>query len=257
MKQWKYILILALSFAATASVFIKACDCVAPFWRIFCDFIAMIGSGVFCSTIVSWFFEMQSKAKEKRDREEQKKFVFASVKNSFSRLLERELVEASEYYAKYFSEKDVPYCKEKNTLSQIGEKLVWLFEQFETAENVEQSAEILTITVESMKQDEEKQKRLVTNNAIYYKLMFRALSELSSYYNTCFIAGLITEEQVEVLKDLAWDVDIISICEPEIGVDDGSVLVFKRMLFEKTKDYISALNISTSECTEIRCKNIF
>ena len=257
MKLWNYIVVLISSFLLTAAMFVKACDCTTNLGALLCDFIAMIGGGVFCSTLVSWLIEKQNRAKEARNRDEQRKFVFASARNSFIRLFERELVEISTYYAEYLSKSEVKWKKEEITLPQIGEKLVWLLNQIEAAENAEKEAEVLIISVESMKQDEEKKRHLVTSNKVYYKSLHQILTELSTFYNTYFIAGLITGWQVELLRDLTWEINDILVFEPDIGIDDGTILVFKRMLFEKVKEYILALDISPNEEVHVHYRNAF
>lgn len=95
MKREKYIRIIVISLIMTLTLLLKMCECITVPWTILCDFIAMIGGGILCSTIVSWIIDEQNKNKEKRAREEQRKYIFSSVKNSFIRLFERELFQLS------------------------------------------------------------------------------------------------------------------------------------------------------------------
>ena len=257
MKRWKYVVILTLSFLATATVFIKACDCITTFWRMVFDFLAMIGSGVFCSTIVSCFIEAQNKAREKRDRAEQRKFVFSAARNSFIRLFTREILNISMYYSKYITQEDTEWVKEDVGLQNIGDKILLLLKGLAADEEKKRTCNSNTITVESMKQEDELKNHLVTNNKIYYKSLHQSLSELSTFLNTYFIAGLVTEQQVELLKELTWDIDDILLCDPDIGVGDGNILEFKRILFEKTHQYLSVLDVPDDYLAHAHYKNVF
>ena len=257
MKRSKYMMMLIMSFVLMCTMFMKLCKGIPDSVSILFDFLAMIGGGVLCSTIVSWYIDVQNKNKEQSDREEQRKYIFSSAKNSFRRLFERELFEISNYYAKCRVKHSVGWIKEELDLPEMSKKLVWLLDEIEIAEENERKDDILIITLESMKRDEEKRKHLVKNNELYYRSLHQALSELSTFYSTYMIAGLLNEEQIELLKELTWDIHDILLYEPEIGLDDGMILVFKKSLFEKTHQYLSVLDIEENEKVYVHYKNVF
>lgn len=213
--------------------------------------------GILCSTIVSWIIDEQNKQKEKRDREEQRKYIFSSAKNIFIRLFERELYEISNYYAKHRIKHSVGWIKEEINLQEMSEKLVWLLNEIEIAEEDEQKEDILVITVESMRRDEDKKNKLVKNNEFYYRSLHQALSELSTFYSTYMIAGILNEEQIELLKELTWDIHDILLYEPDIGVDDGTILMFKKNLFEKMCQYLSVFGIGENDKVHVHYKGVF
>ena len=115
----------------------------------------------------------------------------------------------------------------------MSEKLVWLLNEIEMAEEDERKEDILVITVESMRRDEDKKNKLVKNNEFYYRSLHQSLSELSTFYSTYMIAGILNEEQIELLKELTWDIHDILLYEPDIGVDDGTILYLKRICLRK------------------------
>ena len=257
MKREKYIRIIVISLIMTLTLLLKMCECITVPWTILCDFIAMIGGGIFCSTIVSWIIDEQNKNKEKRAREEQRKYIFSSVKNSFIRLFERELFQLSNYYAEFMVKKPVKWIKEEINLPEMSKKLVWLLNEIEMAEEDEREGDILIITLESVRRDEEKRKYLVKNNEFYYRALHQILSELSTFYSTYMIAGLLNEEQIELLKELTWDIHDVMLFEPDIGVDDGTILVFKKSLFEKMSQYFSVFSILENEKVHVHYKDVF
>ena len=257
MKRSKYIYMLGISLIMTMAMLLKMLECLTEPWTILCDFIAMIGGGIFCSTIVSWIIDEQNKNKELREREEQRKYVFSSVKNSFIRLFERELLVISSYYAEYITRHSNKWVKEEITLPEMSKKLVWLLSEIEMEEEKQKECDTLIITLESLKLDEEKKKYLVTDNELYYRLLHQSLSELSTFYNTFLIAGLLNEEQIEQLKELTWDIHDVLLYEPNIGVDDGTILVFKKTLFEKMCQYLSVFDILENEKVNVHYKDVF
>lgn len=257
MKHCKYIITLAFSLLLTSMMFVKLIEGVSYSASVVCDFLAMIGGGIFCSTLVSWFVEEQNKAKEKRNKEEQRKFILVAARNGFIRLIERELVELSTYYAKYLSTDPGGWVREDIGLVQISEKIVWLLTEIEVAEETERERDCCTITTDHLKKDEDKKKRLVVNNKMYYKSLQQTLLELSTFYNTYLIADVITTQQIETLKELAWEVNDVLMYEPDFGIDDGTILMFKRLLFEKASRYFACLDISTDDTGHAHYRNVF
>lgn len=139
----------------------------------------------------------------------------------------------------------------------MSKKLVWLITEIEIAEEKERESEITLITSESLKRDEAKSKRLVIKNELYYRALHQALSELSTFYGTYMIAGILTEEQIELLKELTWDIHDILLFKPDSGVDVETILAFKKNLFEKMCQYLSIFNILENDKMCVHYKDIF
>lgn len=256
MKRSKYIAMIIVSFLLTCTMFVKLCKYAPYLVEISCDFLAMIGGGILCSTIVSWYIDKQNRIKEKCNRDEQRRSVMASAKNNFMRLFERELLEITTYHAKYLTKQTVEWVRGKMSLSETGIKLVWLLNEIIIAEE-EGNKDVITITLQSMEQDKEMNRHLVASNKLYYKSLYQSLSEISTSYNTYFIEGVLNEKQIEVLKELTWDIQDVLLYEPEIGVGDGTILEFKKILFEKTGQYLSVFDVLDNEEINVHYKNVF
>ena len=84
-KTRNHIFLIIVSLFITSVMFLKVCECITPFGTVLCDFIAMIGGGILCSIIVSWIIEVRNKGKEKRDKEEQRKYILTSARNRFEK----------------------------------------------------------------------------------------------------------------------------------------------------------------------------
>lgn len=222
------------------------------FCSTFLDFVVMIGNGVFCSIIISWLIDEQNKAKEKRVQNEQRKYIFSTIKNNYIRIFERELKEMSVYYAKHVADSEVEWCKEEVSIEEIAKKILWLLQVIEKKETEDDSH---TITTSTIKQSEDKRKMLSSNNRIYYNQLYQNLNDIAVNYNWFYVSNILSEEQIELLKELTWDVHDVLMIEPDIGIGDGSVLEFKKIFFEKTNTFLSVLDITENHKTHIHYKN--
>ena len=256
MKKRNYIFISVISFLLMSIIFLKPCVQNCSVWlTALCDFIVMIGSGIFCSTVVSWIIDLQNKKKQECERDEQRNFILSSVRNSYIRVFERELKEMALYYSKYLLEQKADWHKEDIPIVEIKEKILCLLEKFEQAEAEER--ETHTITVETINQNDVKRKMLAINNRFYYTQLHQNIEELSVYYNWFLISNILTEEKIELLKELAWDVEDVLRFEPEFGLDDGSIIEFKKIFFEKTSKFTVALDISENDKIHVHYNNVF
>ena len=255
MKTKNYIFLIIVSLVMTSVMFLKLCEGVTPFGMVLCDFIAMIGGGILCSTIVSCIIEVRTKRKEKLDKEEQRKYILASVRNRFIRLFEREMFGISLYYDKHISENLHKWETETFSVRQIGAKLVWLLNEIQAEEEKERQSDVI-ITID-LKKIEEQRKFLISSSEIYYESLLQSLLEMDASYNMYLISGLLNEHQIEVLRDLARDIQDVLLCTPEECIDDGTVLEFKKILFEKASQYCAVFDILDDEKVRVQYKNVF
>ena len=223
------------------------------FCSTFLDFVVMIGNGVFCSIIISWLIDEQNKAKEKRVQDEQRKYIFSTIKNNYIRIFERELKELSVYYDKHLANGDVEWCKEDISIKEIAQKILWLLQVIEKTEAEDDSH---TITTSTIKQSEDKRKMLSSNNRIYYNQLYQNLNDIAVNYNWFYVSNILSEEQIELLKELTWNVHDVLMIEPDIGIGDGSVLEFKKIFFEKTNTFLSVLDISENHKIHVHYRDL-
>ena len=78
-------------------------------------------------------------------------------------------------------------------------------------------------------------------------MLHQALTEMSIFYNNYYIEGLLSEQQIEVLKALERDVHDILRFGSDDHCDVDVVLTFKKLLFEKMDRYFSVLQQSQDE----------
>ena len=197
MTKKRYVVYLVVSGIFTLALLVKLCPLFPSNLYVVLDLIAMLGGGVFCSTLVSWFVEAQNKKREIQSQEKQREYILASVKSSFLRLYERELHEFSGYYNKYIAKNSANWVREELQITAIAQKLTWLINKFEEEKNNESSSEVITISLDYLKHRDDQNRALVSRNQLYYKSLHKHLLELSSHYSTYLISGIFSEQQID------------------------------------------------------------
>jgi hypothetical protein len=66
---------------------------------------------------------------------------------------------------------------------------------------------------------------------------------LSANFALFLSSGIFTEKDIDNLKSLTSDVEDVIMFSSDLELDDGTVLVIKKVLFEKTVEIMAALNI--------------
>lgn len=209
-----------------------------------CSFLSVMGSGVFCSAFVTLCNEKQNKTNEKKKKDEQREYLISSVKQSFMRLCEREFMEFSRFYAECILKKDNKIVKEPFTVKDIGRKMCVFIEKIEDFEaEVSKKENVVVISMETLEFERIKKKHLIANNLIYYNSLLQQLSGLLSATPTYLVSEIFTSKDVDDLKSLTSDIQDIISFSSDLQLEDGSVLAFKKILFEHVEDILALLMI--------------
>ena len=216
-----------------------------PYWcSVIIDLVAMLGSGVVCSALVSLLIEIQNNSRANNVLRDQRDFILKSAKNKLIRLYEMELKNLSLYYTSNILNQKKNWKKEELTISEIGARLVFLTDKINTAEAENISADMLTIDADYDRREKNRYRLLVEENLAYYELLHQALLDLSNNSHTYLLAGIFTEDRIENIDFLASQVHNVISFSSENGLEELLVLDFKRMFFEDTKDILEFLEIS-------------
>jgi hypothetical protein len=255
MTKRNYIICLILSGLTTLLLLLKLFPWYPVNQYVWLDLAAIFGGGVFCSTIVSWIVEAQNAKRDQETQQKQREYILATVKSRFIRLYERELLELCTCYSKYQSSGNHPWINEDMPISSFSSKIIWLLDEFIFSER--RYYESHHLNIEIIRQREKMFTHLFSNNLIYYKTLHQNLMELSTQFTTFLIAGVFTEEQIDVLKDLTFDLqDIINFSSTD-DIDTETCLTFKKLLFEKTEKNLHALGISLDTSAHAHYRNVF
>jgi len=231
MTKKKYIVYLIVSGILTLLLLLKLCPCFPSTLHVVLDLIAMLGGGVYCSTLVSWFVEAHNTKRDEEKQKMQREYILAATKSRLLRLYERELSGFTTYFDKHIKHNDAKWIREDLQITDIAEKLIWLINQIEADEKKELEAHL--ITLESMQRNTQKHLFLVEQNQMQYKSLLQNLEELGTQFTTYLLSDIFNEQQIDTLKDLALDVHDIITFAPEEGIGDGTILVSKKCYLRK------------------------
>lgn len=255
MTKWRYLLLIGVGAAFTFILPLKLCAVVSDGWGVALDIAAMLGSGIVCSASVSWFIDAQNEKRDKDTQERQREYILASVKNMFEDLYAKELTQFSDYYNKYISLRKVERTIVRLTVSEMGKKLAWLIDKIEYDEK-DETEECTVITTETIRRSEERRLCLIKRNLGYYKLLHQKLLELSTHFSAYLISKVLTEEQIEGLKELTSDIHSVLLLSPDDSENDDTILTFKELLFKKTEEVVALLSITDEAKVRVHYRDV-
>lgn len=218
-----------------------------------CAWLSMLGGGVLCSALVSWSFEKQNQQREQKQKNAQKEYLLKSVKDGFQRLCEREFFMLSCFWTTHIQNEGYKLRRETFALKTVGQNICDLLTKIEKhEENKRNSDEIIVITLESMKFDEIKKKQLASGNMVYYNSMLQSLTELLDEAPLFLSSGIFSNTDIENLKSIRGDIQDVISFSSDYELEDGTLIAFKKILFEKTEEIMTMLDIPAD--TQISCQ---
>lgn len=251
MKKISYVCMFVIGGILSLTMLLDLFD--IPCWAsVVCSFMSMLGSGVLCSSLVSFLIEKQNEARDKKLKSEQREYLIRSVKYRFMRLCEREFSEMSYYYSNYILHNNTKLSKSDFTIEHIGCSICDLLKKIEQNETIKKaSTSEIIVSPETIKFSATKFRHLVSSNTPYYNSLIQSLTDLSVDYPLLLSTRIFTDTDIENLKELASLLEDVIRFSSEMDLEDGTVLEFKKILFEQTSSILSSLNISAD--TVISC----
>ena len=222
---------------------------------VFFSFLSVIGSGVFCSALVTCLVEKQNEKNEKKQKDAQREYLLTSVRDGFVRLCERELFELSTYYFRGIKKYTGKPIRETILIKDVGEKICSVIEKIEEYEDeILNSDEVFVKTDDTLKLSEEKMRRLISNSIIYYESLLQHITNLSNNFPLCLSSGIFCENQIDDMRTFMGDIQDVIRFSSESDLYDGTLLEFKKILFKRTVEILQMLDM-TSEST-VSCYTI-
>ena len=208
------------------------------------SFFSMLGGGVLCSALVSFLIEKQNSERDRKQKEEQRTYCLSAVKSGFERLCERELAQLSIYYTKYVIGNNEKWKREEISFEKVTDTICALLAGIENYEKKKAKEEReLVITLETLEVDKSKKSMLALANKPCYDFLLNALERLSNDFPLYLSSGILSKQDVDTLNSLIVDLRDILIFSSEDTYDEGTIMVFKKDLFEKSKEIAVVLNI--------------
>ena len=241
----KYYLMMIIGVVLTLLLFNKLCGEIPTWLTISLDVLAMLGSGIFCSAIVSLIIDKQNQKVSVEKIEEQRNFILSSSQRNIVNLYKRELTELSIYHTNYILKEKGKWIKQELTLSEIGEEIVSLLNKIKEFENKQViTADMTVIDSDYIKREEKKYPHLAKNTRLYYENLYQDIQRIISQADSYFINDIFDKKQIDDFKMFAWEVQDNLSFSSEQEVFDGTLLETKLTFFEKTDEIISLLKIS-------------
>ena len=181
------------------------------------NILAMLGSGIFCSAIVSYFLDKRQELINLQKQLDSQRFLYSDLINEISFLMSREIKYLSIY------SNDVIECQETKKSLSLYEATHLIQKLLETARK---SIAIGTLSINNT-QTSDFLRNITFDN---YKIVQKKLSNILS--NGCFYlkSGVLNEKSLSNLKDIETNITLIILCLHE---NDLSVIINKKLDFFK------------------------
>ena len=219
-------------------------DCVYGCWKQVINILAMLGSGVFCSAIVSWIIEHNNIKMINEERLIQSKFVLRRVFNRLNTYIFWEIGQLSQY-----SLLSIEDSKKKREFNEFTQK--------EIIDKINEYLLAINDSIESIYQwsdviDSKYLKRVEKRDSLVFKQVLpivkrlkeeitNVLSDVSMYY----INEVLDGDKVKALEELEiMLVDIINFSE---GESIELTLEFKKIFFENLQGILERLEVNLKD----------
>ncbi len=255
MTKNKYPLLLLSGGIATLTLLFRIISNIPSWANITIDILTMLGSGVFCSALVSIFIERQNKAFEESRKAEQRAYIFLSAKDRLKRIYSRELYQLSLFYAKYVLKKETKLVQVELTIKELSEKLIYVIDKIiALKESESRIANMLTIDADYINRVEHEYDFLVKRNQDFYVTAHQSFAEILNNFNIYYASGIISENDKNDLAIIDGEIEDIITFSTQAELDDCTLLEFKENFFQNMK--MSLLYLGVSEEEIIKCNYI-
>ena len=238
----KYFWMIAVGFVLTISFI--ATIWLKGVWDTIFNIVAMIGSGILCSAVVSYIIEISNNKRDEKLKQEQQKYILSSAKDSLLWLFSLEYKNLSEYLTlsdttnKFKTNKTELEVKEilnevSNYLSQITNNASICF-QFT---NVIDSNYLTRI--------KRRDDLAFKNNLPYYEKLNKELLKIIEDSNYYYTTEIFTKEQLKIIQDIQIDIDPIIYYSNENNLD--ILFEFKEIFITNISKHLNLFNIKESD----------
>lgn len=243
----KYIIMMVSGIVLTLLLFCTIW--VSSCWDIVFNVFAMLGSGVFCSAIVSLIVEQNNERREKQRKQEQRDFLLSSLKNAIELLTMAEINALSRHCLLDRDEKQVKRIKEDMLIHTAIGKIR------EYISIVVNNTELLWPNTPNIDTDLIDRMNTINKFAyketvIYYqaisKILLNIISDSSSYYAN----GILNDKQIDELKTLSVLIEDVILNSNENTLD--LLISYKDILFENLEANLDVLQMDRSRVINYR-----
>ncbi len=238
----KYIWMIVIGFVLTISFI--ATIWTNKTWTIIFNIIAMIGSGILCSAVVSYIIGISNNKRDEKLKQEQQEYILSSVKDSLLWLFSLEYKNLSEYLI--LGDTTNKYKTNKKEL-EVEEALNEVSNYLRQITNNATICFLYTNVIDSnyLTRIKRRDDLAFKNNLPYYERLNKELLKINGDSNYYYTTGIIGKEQLSVIRNIQIDVDQIIYHSNENNLD--TLFEYKEMFITNISKHLSLFNIKESD----------
>lgn len=204
------------------------------------NIIAMIGSGIFCSALVSLIIEQSNKKRELQRKQDEQKFILSSVKDILISITKSELRYLSEYV-----------LFENNSAKTIKRDLSFPLQIKNVTKYLTDIINSLykntSVVIDENYLKKQKRKRDLAYGMLlpYYRTLNHSLLKVIEDSPFYYINGNLSEDTIKALKKIQQNIDDIITYSSEETID--LLFEFKKIFFEHISPIVKVLGINENE----------
>lgn len=238
----KYIWMIVIGFVLTISFI--ATIWTNKTWTIIFNIIAMIGSGILCSAVVSYIIGISNNKRDEKLKQEQQEYILSSVKDSLLWLFSLEYKNLSEYLI--LGDTTNKYKTNKKEL-EVEEALNEVSNYLRQITNNATICFLYTNVIDSnyLTRIKRRDDLAFKNNLPYYERLNKEPLKINGDSNYYYTTGIIGKEQLSVIRNIQIDVDQIIYHSNENNLD--TLFEYKEMFITNISKHLSLFNIKESD----------
>lgn len=217
-------------------------------WNIIINIIAMIGSGILCSAIVSYIIEISENKRIEKLKCEQQNYILSSVKYSILSLLSSEYKNLSEYVTLNNTTNKFKTTNEEIEIQTVIDKLSdWI--NYITS-NVSVCYQYSNVIDSNFLVKIKRRNELAFQFLLpYYEKLNKDLLKIYGDSNIYFIDGIFDKEQLDKIHSIQIDVDSIIAYSNESNIE--LLFEYKKIFISDIKNILDMFSIEQSQ--KIKC----
>lgn len=244
----KYFWMFLIGGVFTTSYFLTLIPGMPTWGDAIINVLVMLGSGVFCSALVSVLLEHQNNVRAREEMRRSKRYILSSMKSRLFRLHEVELRCLSSLYNKYLDAPKKPYIKKNLTMTEIYNQISFLLNELEKLEgDPSSSADMTTISSETIKFDKTRLHLMVSEPITYYMHLYEAMDTILMDRNSYLLMGVFTAEQLTDFENVAHDLRTVNSFLTEQGMEERLVIGFKLNFFKNVNECLASFEFEEDE----------
>lgn len=213
-------------------------------WTVIFNLIAMLGSGILCSAVVSYITEISNNKRDENLKQKQREYILSSLKDSSLWLFSLEYKNLSKYLT--LGDTTNKYKTNKKEL-EVEEVLNEVSNYLRQITNNATICFLYTNVIDSnyLTRIKRRDDLAFKNNLPYYERLNKELLKINGDSNYYYTTGIFGKEQLSVIRNIQIDIDRIIYHSNENNLD--TLFEYKEMFITNISKHLNLFNIKESD----------